>query len=120
MLLGDKTVRVQRSQDASRCLGEPHERLRLSLLPPVSDWPRHPRRKACAAVAAVERHGPTGHPADGTRHVRAAVLSWNMSGLDLRALHASGQLDAYWEYHLQQEFRRNHTTRYQEGFSLTA
>ena len=32
--------------------------------------------------------------------------------LQLRALHANGDLDEYWKYHLQQEQHRNHPARY--------
>jgi hypothetical protein len=32
--------------------------------------------------------------------------------LKLRCLRSSGDLDAYWKYHLQQEFKRNHEAKY--------
>jgi hypothetical protein len=42
---------------------------------------------------------------------------WGLKGaeavLRLRALHASGDFDAYWEYHQKQEHLRNHLQRYQ-------
>ncbi len=44
---------------------------------------------------------------------------WGTQGaeaiLKLRALHTNGDLDAYWDYHLQQEHRRTHHTRYQNA-----
>jgi hypothetical protein len=35
--------------------------------------------------------------------------------LRLRALRASGDFDEYWEYHLKQEYKRNHTIHYADG-----
>jgi hypothetical protein len=44
---------------------------------------------------------------------------WGLHGaeaiLKLRALHANGDFDEYWRYHLQQERQRNHQARYQGG-----
>lgn len=41
---------------------------------------------------------------------------WSLPGaeavLRLRSLHASGDMDAYWTFHLQREHRRNHALRY--------
>jgi hypothetical protein len=41
---------------------------------------------------------------------------WSLTGaeavLRLRALRASGDFDAYWHFHEQQEYRRNHVARY--------
>ncbi len=49
---------------------------------------------------------------------------WGLAGaqaiLWLRALHASGDLDAYWDYHLRHEHQRNHLSRYQHGLELAA
>jgi hypothetical protein len=55
------------------------------------------------------------------RHIIADRLDitgarWSLAGaetiLQLRALHANGDLDTYWTYHLTQEHHRNHHTRY--------
>ena len=35
--------------------------------------------------------------------------------LQLRSLRASGDFDEYWEFHLQQEYKRNHQARYDKG-----
>ena len=35
--------------------------------------------------------------------------------LQLRSLRASGDFEAYWEFHLQQEYQRHHQRRYYEG-----
>lgn len=44
---------------------------------------------------------------------------WRLTGaeaiLRLRSLRASGDLAEYWEYHLEQEYKRNHASRYAEG-----
>lgn len=44
---------------------------------------------------------------------------WSLTGaeavLRLRALRASGDFDVYWDFHLEREQERNHTSRYQEG-----
>ena len=44
---------------------------------------------------------------------------WSLTGaeavLRLRAIRASGDFDAYWEFHLAQEKTRNHAARYAEG-----
>jgi hypothetical protein len=49
---------------------------------------------------------------------------WGLSGaqaiLWLRAIHASGDLDAYWTYHIQQEHQRNHLSRYHDSLGLAA
>jgi hypothetical protein len=49
---------------------------------------------------------------------------WGLPGaqaiLWLRALHASGDTGAYWDYHITQEHQRNHLNRYQTTFDLAA
>ncbi len=44
---------------------------------------------------------------------------WSLEGaeavLKLRSLQASGDFDEYWEFHLQQEYKRNHEARYENG-----
>jgi hypothetical protein len=49
---------------------------------------------------------------------------WGLQGaqaiLWLRAIHASGDLDAYWEYHIRQEHQRNHLSRYATSLDLAA
>jgi hypothetical protein len=44
---------------------------------------------------------------------------WTLAGaeavLRLRALRASGDLDAYWTFHLREELRRNHAKRYADA-----
>jgi hypothetical protein len=49
---------------------------------------------------------------------------WGLDGaqamLWLRAIAASGEADAYWDYHLTQERQRNHQSRYQDSLDLAA
>jgi hypothetical protein len=49
---------------------------------------------------------------------------WGLEGaeaiLKLRALTASGDLDAYWRYHLRREHERIHHARYRDSYVLAA
>jgi hypothetical protein len=49
---------------------------------------------------------------------------WSLPGaqamLWLRAIHASGHDDAYWNHHITQEHHRNHLSRYQDNLALAA
>jgi len=44
---------------------------------------------------------------------------WSLTGaeavLRLRAIRASGDFDAYWEFHLSQDKERNHASRYEDA-----
>jgi hypothetical protein len=44
---------------------------------------------------------------------------WSLEGaeavLKLRSLYASGDLDEYWAFHLQQEYKRNYEALYENG-----
>jgi hypothetical protein len=49
---------------------------------------------------------------------------WSLQGaqamLWLRAIAASGDTDAYWDWHITREHQRNHLSRYQDSLDLTA
>jgi hypothetical protein len=49
---------------------------------------------------------------------------WSLAGaqamLWLRAIAASGDTEAYWDYHTRQERQRNHLSRYQDSPGLAA
>ena len=49
---------------------------------------------------------------------------WGLEGaqaiLWLRAIDASGDTNAYWDCHIQQEHQRNHLSRYQDNHGLAA
>jgi hypothetical protein len=51
-------------------------------------------------------------------------VRWGLAGaeavLKLRALRANGDFDAYWRWHEQQEFTRNHQARYRDTPILVA
>ncbi|HEX5080844.1 MAG TPA: ISKra4 family transposase [Blastocatellia bacterium] len=44
---------------------------------------------------------------------------WSLEGaeavLRLRSLRASGDFDEYWDFHIEQEYKRNHESRYENG-----
>ena len=40
--------------------------------------------------------------------------------LKLRALHATGEFDHYWTFHLRQEHQRFHQARYRDNLALAA
>lgn len=80
---------------------------------------------------ALERGWPiaTGIIEGACRHLVKDRLDitgarWGLSGaeavLKLRAVRANGDFDAYWTWHQQQEFNRNHQTRYRDHFIPTA
>lgn len=47
------------------------------------------------------------------------VARWGLKGaeavLRMRALRSSGDFDSYWEYHVKQEYQRNHVEQYADG-----
>ena len=49
---------------------------------------------------------------------------WSLTGaeavLKLRAVHASGDFDEYWQYHAQREYLRVHAIRYRDQLALAA
>ncbi|GGS31639.1 hypothetical protein GCM10010269_82620 [Streptomyces humidus] len=63
---------------------------------------------------------PTGRESEGD----ITGARWGLSGaeavLKLRAVRANGDFDAYWTWHQQQEFIRNHQTRYRDQVIPTA
>ncbi|WP_435851555.1 ISKra4 family transposase [Streptomyces mirabilis] len=80
---------------------------------------------------ALERGWPiaTGIIEGACRHLVKDRLDitgarWGLSGaeavLKLRAVRANGDFDAYWAWHEQQEFTRNHQTRYRDQVIPTA
>ena len=87
---------------------------------PYLDYP-----KALAAGWPVA----TGVIEGACRHLvkdRMAITGarWSTDGaqaiLWLRVIHANGDHDAYWTWHLQKEHQRNHLSRYQDSLGLAA
>ena len=87
---------------------------------PYLDYP-----KALAAGWPVA----TGVIEGACRHLvkdRMAITGarWSTNGaqaiLWLRAVHANGDQDTYWQHHMRQEHQRNHLSRYHGAFTLAA
>ena len=49
---------------------------------------------------------------------------WSLAGaqsvLWMRAIHASGDTEAYWDHHIRAEHQRNHLSRYQDPAAILA
>lgn len=49
---------------------------------------------------------------------------WSLTGADavlaLRAVIANGDMDEYWQFHLEREYERTHAIRYQDQLDLAA
>ena len=60
-----------------------------------------------------------GVPVPGPRRMELTGARWRLVGaeavLKLRALRASGDFDAYWDFHEAREYERNHAQRYTDG-----
>ena len=87
---------------------------------PYLDYPASPGQR----VADRHRRHRRRLPPPGQDRMGITGARWGLPGaqaiLWLRALHASGDLDAYWTYHLRHEHQRNHLSRYQHGLELAA
>jgi hypothetical protein len=95
----------------------------LSYLQNKQPWMDYPRALAAGWPIA------TGVIEGACRHLVADRMGitgarWSLEGaqamLWLRAIYASGDTGAYWDYHITQEHQRNHLSRYQPGFDLAA
>jgi hypothetical protein len=82
----------------------------FSTLPASASY-RHPHDRPEVQRMVQDRMGITG-------------ARWGLAGaqaiLWLRAICASGDTDAYWAWHIQQEHQRNHLSRYQDSLGLAA
>jgi hypothetical protein len=87
---------------------------------PYLDYPRALANGWPIATGVIE--GACRHLVQDRMGITGA--RWGLQGaqamLWLRALHASGDLDAYWNWHITQEHQRNHLSRYQPGLGLAA
>jgi hypothetical protein len=95
----------------------------LTYLDAKEPWLDYPRALAAGWPIA------TGVIEGACRHLVADRMGitgarWSTDGaqaiLWLRALRANGDLDAYWNWHIQQEHQRNHLSRYQHHLGLAA
>jgi hypothetical protein len=71
----------------------------------------------------------TGIVEDAYRHLIADRMDitgarWGLEDaeavLTLRAVHSNSDFQQYWDFHMRQEYMRNHQPRYQESYHLTA
>jgi hypothetical protein len=84
------------------------------------------------ALPKANAHDTCAFTAASTHSSRQGLLKrmgitgarWGLEGaqaiLWLRAINASGDTSAYWDYHITQEHQRNHLSRYQPGLDLAA
>ena len=87
---------------------------------PFMDYPRALAAGWPIATGIIE--GACRHLVNDRMGITGA--RWGLPGaqaiLWLRAIHASGDLDPYWNYHIAQEHQRNHLSRYKHGLALAA
>jgi hypothetical protein len=84
------------------------------------------------ALPKANAHDTCAFTAASTHSSRQGLLKsmgitgarWGLPGaqamLWLRAIAASGDTGAYWDWHITRERQRNHLSRYQPGFDLAA
>ena len=87
---------------------------------PYLDYPRALANGWPIATGVIE--GACRHLVNDRMGITGA--RWGLPGaqaiLWMRAINASGDLGAYWDYHIQQEHQRNHLSRYQRNLALAA
>jgi hypothetical protein len=87
---------------------------------PFMDYPRALANGWPIATGVIE--GACRHLVQDRMGITGA--RWGLEGaqaiLWLRAISASGDTDAYWTWHIQQEHQRNHLSRYQDNLELAA
>jgi hypothetical protein len=95
----------------------------LSYLQNKQAWMDYPRALAEGwPIATGVIEGACRHLVQDRMGITGA--RWGLEGaqaiLWLRAINASGDTGAYWDWHISQEHQRNHLSRYQPGFDLAA
>ena len=87
---------------------------------PYMDYPRALAEGWPIATGVIE--GACRHLVQDRMGITGA--RWGLDGaqamLWLRAINASGDTSAYWDYHITQEHQRNHQSRYQDTLELAA
>jgi hypothetical protein len=87
---------------------------------PYLDYPRALAQGWPIATGVIE--GACRHLVQDRMGITGA--RWSLEGaqamLWLRAIAASGDTGAYWDYHIAREHQRNHLSRYQDGLDLAA
>ena len=95
----------------------------LSYLQNKQPWMDYPRALAAGwPIATGVIEGACRHLVQDRMGITGA--RWGLPGaqaiLWLRAINASGDTGAYWDWHIQQEHQRNHLSRYQDTLELAA
>lgn len=98
-------------------------RTTLHYLDAKQPWMDYPRALAAGwPIATGVIEGACRHLVQDRMGITGA--RWGLPGaqaiLWLRAIHASGDHGAYWDYHLHQEHQRNHLNHYQDSPALAA
>jgi hypothetical protein len=92
----------------------------LTAKQPFMDYPRALAEGWPIAAGVIE--GACRHLVQDRMGITGA--RWSLAGaqamLWLRAIAASGDTEAYWDYHTRQERQRNHLSRYQDSPGLAA
>jgi hypothetical protein len=92
----------------------------LTAKQPYMDYPRALANGWPIATGVIE--GACRHLVQDRMGITGA--RWSLPGaqamLWLRAINASGDTSAYWDWHIQQERQRNHLSRYQDSHALAA
>jgi hypothetical protein len=92
----------------------------LTAKQPWMDYPRALAEGWPIATGVIE--GACRHLVQDRMGITGA--RWGLEGaqamLWLRAIAASGDTDAYWDYHITREHQRNHASRYQDSLGLAA
>jgi hypothetical protein len=92
----------------------------LTAKQPWMDYPRALAEGWPIATGVIE--GACRHLVQDRMGITGA--RWSLDGaqamLWLRAINASGDTDAYWDYHITQEHQRNHLSRYKDSLGLAA
>ena len=115
---GDVITRIQALAAEHPPQGSEHAKIIRTTLhyldakQPFMDYPRALANGWPIATGVIE--GACRHLVQDRMGITGA--RWGLEGaqaiLWLRAIHASGDHDTYWDYHIQQEHQRNHLSRY--------
>ena len=120
------TARIRRLAEDHPPQGSEHAKIirktlhYLDAKQPYMDYPRALASGWPIATGVIE--GACRHLVQDRMAITGA--RWGLQGaqaiLWLRAIHASGDTDAYWNYHIRQEHQRNHLSRYASTLDLAA
>jgi hypothetical protein len=123
---GDVTARIRQLAEDLPPRGSEHAKIirkTLHYLQAKQPWMDYPTALASGwPIATGVIEGACRHLVQDRMGITGA--RWGLEGaqamLWLRAIHASGDLDAYWDHHIRQEHQRNHLSRYATSHDLAA